>query len=258
MPLNQLRSAELERKSLNVEGLRAKLAFLRQDFESKLNSQVTLDSQLQREETIIKEAQKSIKVTERDEESKNLNFRQQITRLRADLAAKTKDHENVSNEYTSLQNQYKDVSKHYQKLHDEAKHLIYAVERKEHDINILRSKLECTNMDNFSSNNQTIAKLEKDLVESRSEFEKMKEMWMQSQKDLLKFKSKVQELEDKNIILETRRSIAETVVDKAEKTLSLSKNEEFEQKMESAKLYSELKRLKPIVSELQLQNVLCA
>lgn len=42
---------------------------------------------------------------------------------------------------SKIQYRYDEVHLHYVKLYEEAKHLIYALERKEHDINYLKSKV---------------------------------------------------------------------------------------------------------------------
>lgn len=42
---------------------------------------------------------------------------------------------------TNLKTQYSEVTSHYTKLYEEAKHLIYAIERREHDLNFLKAKM---------------------------------------------------------------------------------------------------------------------
>jgi chromosome segregation ATPase len=43
---------------------------------------------------------------------------------------------------TLLQKQYTEINTHYVRLYEEAKHLMYDLERKEHDINYMKATIQ--------------------------------------------------------------------------------------------------------------------
>jgi chromosome segregation ATPase len=86
------------------------------------------------------------------------------------------------------------------------------------------------------------------------EVDRLQQLWVESQKNSLTAKDKITQLEEENSLLNTRLGISDVVKVKSDKGLAEIKNEAFEQKLETAKLYNQLKRIQPVMQELKLAN----
>jgi chromosome segregation ATPase len=81
-------------------------------------------------------------------------------------------------------------------------------------------------------------------------------LWLESQKELVAEQTKFKKLVVENELLHTKLGIAEGVKTKIDSGLQEQKDESFEHKKEAAKLYNELRRIQPILQEMQEKNKL--
>ncbi|KAI8855304.1 hypothetical protein BC829DRAFT_359316 [Chytridium lagenaria] len=94
-----------------------------------------------------------------------------------------------------------------------------------------------------------IAKLQKDLETAKAETDRMQNMWLEAQKENLKSKDDIAKLTSDNLFLKTQLGITETIRGKTVEEVESARKETFEQKMESSKLYAELRKLQPLIEE---------
>lgn len=223
---------------------------------------IPLENAFRREEVIKAEAGEEIRTIERQEESKNLSLRRDITILKTQLDAKSRQLTQMTTDQTVLKIQHTELNAHYTKLYEEAKHLIYTVERKEHDLNFLKAKMNAEeagiyniNLDHSGTISLVFGKLKQELKDSHLETDRLQQLWVRSQKESLKAKDQITELQEENSLLHTRLGISDAVKLKTESGLAEVKNDANEQKWESAKLYNQIKRMQPIITDLKLTNV---
>jgi hypothetical protein len=111
-----------------------------------------------KEEQVRLEAQIEIEHTKREEFGKNTELRHSNAELQMQLQEKNEQlvtfdtylrwfhlwsvQQILLREKKVLNQSYMDINKHYNKLYDEARHLMYDLERKEHDVNFLKAKMQ--------------------------------------------------------------------------------------------------------------------
>lgn len=194
-------TSEINSKSLDIISLKTQLNNLKEHYELRLKTCIPLENAFRREEKIKEDAEIEIMSIERDEESKNLTLRRQITILKNQLESKDSKLTQITSEQKNLTVQFNEISGHYNKLYEEAKHLIYALERKEHDLNFLKAKINEEQADHTGAINLVFGNLQTELKESKKEVDRLQQLWLQSQKESLKAKDKIAELEEQNSIL---------------------------------------------------------
>jgi chromosome segregation ATPase len=99
-----------------------------------------------------------------------------------------------------------------------------------------------------------IASLKSELNSFRVEKDRLQTLWLESQNELVSEQTKIKKLMAENDLLQTRLGIAEGVKIKSDRGLEELNEESFEHKKEAAKLYSELKKMQPVVLDLQEKN----
>lgn len=141
-------------------------------------------------------------------ETKNVNLRRENAMLKMQLDSKNRQLEQVSKDYKSLNEQFGEIKAHYTKLYDETKHLIYSLERKEHDLNYLRAKMTekeagriLIYVDHSGTFSLVLGKLQSDLKTTKAEADRLLQLWIQSQKEGLEIKERIAILEEENILL---------------------------------------------------------
>ena len=158
--------------------------------------------------------------------------------------------------HENLQSRYNDVHGHYMSLYEEAKLLIYSLERKEHDVNYLKSKLtENPEADKNRILDLANLKLQKELNSSKAANDHLQKMWLDTQKETLKCKEKLQKLSQDYATLNSRLKINDVIKVKTQEDIEKINQNEVDAKFESANLYAELRKLQPIVDELRKKNV---
>ncbi|KAL2913632.1 hypothetical protein HK105_206792 [Polyrhizophydium stewartii] len=250
----ELKSADVEKKAMAISSLKAKITQLKSDFDEKMRLHVPVEHAVHREEIVKQQAAAEVKAVTREEETKNIKLRRQNAQLQMKVNETAEKVLHVTQERDMIQEQYQEISAHYSKLYEEAKHLIYALERREHDLNFLRAKMSQKEADNTGTFNLLMGKLRKDLADSADEKDRLQQLWLESQKDALKAKERVSQLEQENAFLQTKIGINDAVKTKTNSELAESKNEAFEQKLEAAKLYNELRRIQPVLDDLRQKN----
>ncbi|KAJ3320092.1 Coiled-coil domain-containing protein 40, partial [Blyttiomyces sp. JEL0837] len=246
---HELAKDELERKTISLSEMKGRLDHLKFDFEEKIRNE-TIMQVAKKEELVRAFAEAEIKHIRRDEEGKNTDLRHENAELRMQLLQSEDKLRIITEERDRIQKIYDDVNNHYMRLYDEAKHLMYDLERKEHDINYLKATVqELNEVDKTRPYQMAVAKLQKELGNAKSEIDNIQTMWLESQKENLKCKNEIGRLSMDNTFLRTQLGITDTVKIKTAKEIEESKQRDFEQKMETAKLYSELRKIQPLVEE---------
>ncbi|KAJ3381531.1 hypothetical protein HDU92_005295 [Lobulomyces angularis] len=248
---------ELHRKNLAISELSNNLERLKVEFENKLRNEVT-EKTAKKEQTIEQLAEAKIKSVTKEHNRDNINLRQENAELKLKMKNLEDQMHSSKGIYSNLKSKYDEVHGHYVKLYEEAKQLIYALERKEHDVNYLKSKLLETadGGDTSRTLNLSILKLQKELNSSNETNDHLQTMWLDSQKDNLKCKEELQNLSQKYQTLQTKLGITDVVKNQTFKQIDEIKQESIDSKFESAKLFNELKKLQPLVDELKQKNVM--
>ncbi|KAJ1560198.1 hypothetical protein HK405_007911, partial [Cladochytrium tenue] len=251
----KLEKNELERKSLSLSDLKGKLERLKSEFDEKMRNEVTTKL-AQQEETVQRRAEQEVAHVRRNEEGRNTELRHENAELKIELHAIKEELRDVQLQKDSVQRLFDDVNSHYVKLYEEAKHWMYDLERKEHDINYMKATIqEMSEVDKARPFQMAVAKLQKELAAAKSENDNIQSMWLDAQKESLKFKREMARLRDDNVFLRTQLGITDTVKIKTAKEIEEAKELTFKQKIENAKLYGELRRLQPMVDEYKQKTL---
>ncbi|TPX38692.1 hypothetical protein CcCBS67573_g10703 [Chytriomyces confervae] len=189
---------EVDRKAGVISDLKGKLERMKHDFELKMRNELVA----KKEDVVRAQAQSEIENTKKEELCKNTNLRQENAQLTLKLQQMAEDNRILQKEKQSLNANYSEINTHYNRLYEEARHLMYDLERKEHDINYLKATLR-----DSSENDATIpyqismSKLQKDMDAIRAENDNVQKMWLESQKDIHKCKNEMSRLKDDNVYL---------------------------------------------------------
>ncbi|KND03985.1 uncharacterized protein SPPG_01433, partial [Spizellomyces punctatus DAOM BR117] len=246
---------ELERKTSTVSELKARIDALKQHFEEKIRNETVMQI-AKKEEQIEAQAAAQVRIMTREEEAKNVNLRHDNADLRIEMRALQTMVSELRQERDAFKDRYEQINSHYVRLYDESKHIIYALERKEHDVNMLKSQIhEHKRVDKSSSYLMELQIVQKELAAAHAENERLQNLWLQSQKSNLKGKESATALEKDNQFLKTQLGITDTIRAKTANEISEAKKEAIEQKLEASKLYNELKKLQPVLDELKTKNV---
>jgi len=113
----------------------------------------------------------------------------------------------VQHERDILRKRIEEINKHYNRLYEESKYLIYSLERKQHDLNHLNIKLASAlggdNPDEILQ--MEMNRLQNDLAKLKKENDKIQKMWVEEREDNLKLKSRYQALQsEKDHLMVTR------------------------------------------------------
>ncbi|KAJ3254091.1 hypothetical protein HK103_007552 [Boothiomyces macroporosus] len=252
--LDQKKDDDLERGVETVASLKSKIDRMNAEFEEKLRFYIPVEKAFKQEESVQINAQKEIKNIQRNEDAKNLELRNDNAKLRMALTAKEDELKILENSFHSLKEQHEELNEQYSKLNEEAKQMVYTLERKEHDLNLFRAKAAEKEEDYKETFHLAIAELRDDLKSSNIEKDRVQTLWLQSQKELVSEQARYQKLKAENELLMTKLGISECVKIKTDKGLNEIKTESNEHKLEAAKLYNELKKIQPVIAELQEKN----
>ncbi|KAJ3278552.1 Coiled-coil domain-containing protein 40, partial [Borealophlyctis nickersoniae] len=251
---HQLAVDELNRKTSRISDLSTKIESLKSDFDLKMRNDL-ITQVARKEEQANAAASNQVRTIVKEQEGKTINLRHENAELHMTLNAQQEQLRDISHDRDVFKSRYEEINSHYVRLYDEAKHLIYALERKEHDVNYLKSKIqERDHGDKTRPLQLALLKLQKDLEASKLENDRLQNMWLQSQKDSLKAKESSGKLNDSNSFLKTQLHITDTIAAKTATEISDAKKEAIEHKLEAAKLWNELRKLQPVVEELREKN----
>lgn len=245
---------ELHRKTVVISDLKSKIHLMKEEFDAKMKHDFIV--QIAKKEESLKESTESqIQVAVRMHERDNTNIRHENAQLKLQIRELEEKLVNAVDSKSKIQYRYDEVHSHYVKLYEEAKHLIYALERKEHDINYLKSKvMENNENDKTRSLQMSILRLQKEVSAAKIANDRLQTMWLESQKENLKTKEVIQTLTAESTFLKTQLGITDVIKSKTLQQTGEAKKEGIESKFEAAKLYSELKKLQPIIDELREKN----
>ncbi|KAJ3047995.1 hypothetical protein HK097_010978 [Rhizophlyctis rosea] len=252
---HELTKEELERKNATVSELKWRIDAMKKDFDVQMRDEVFMQV-ARKEEQVNASANAQLRSVEREHEGKNINLRHSNAEQQMKIISQKEDLRNLRHERDAYRDRYKEINSHYVKLYDESKYLIYALERKEHDVNYLKSKIqERTLVDQTRPLQMAMLKLQKDLQAARNENDRLQKMWLEGQKANLTGKERSARLEEESVFMKTQLHINDAVKEKTAKEISEVKEDAIEQKLEAARLFAELRRLQPVVQELTEKNV---
>ncbi|ORY53523.1 hypothetical protein BCR33DRAFT_654813, partial [Rhizoclosmatium globosum] len=132
---------ELERKTSTVSDMKGKIKQLKSDFDMKMRNEV-IHLAAKKEDQVRSQAQMEIENIKRDQMSKNTDLRHINAEFQMMMKQKDEQLNDLTKEKESLRKSYTEINNHYNKLYDEARHLMYDLERREHDCNYLKAKLQ--------------------------------------------------------------------------------------------------------------------
>ena len=171
---------------------------MKADFDVQMQLHVSVEQCVKREEKIKQEALVQVKQVTRDEESKNINFRKENASLKIKNISNEEQIFHLQLERDVIKERYDEISAHYMKLYDETKHLIYALERREHDLNFLKAKMSQKEADNNGTFNIILGKLRQENSDTEKEKDRLQQLWLESQKDYFKARDRSKDLEQEN------------------------------------------------------------
>ncbi|KAJ3202003.1 hypothetical protein HDU82_007674 [Entophlyctis luteolus] len=253
--LDKIAKEELERKSSAVSELKGKIEALKADFDEKMRNEVIFLA-AKKEEQVKLQAQAEIESKKREEFGKNTELRHANAELHLQLHQKQEQLKDLQNENKVLQRSYNDINTHYNKLYDEARHLMYDLERKEHDVNYLKSKMQGqTESDTAIPLKVELEKMQKESAAIKIENDNIQKMWLEAQKEISKGKAEIKRILDDNIYLRTQLGITDTIKIKTSEEIERARSKEYEHKMEYSRLQSEFRKLQPIVNEYRQKTL---
>ncbi|KAJ3123918.1 hypothetical protein HK098_001563 [Nowakowskiella sp. JEL0407] len=243
---------ELDRKTLNISDMKDKLENMKNEFDRKWKDE-TIRITAKKEEQAIAKVSGEVKNITREQEDRNVSLRRVNAEMKMFIAEQDQKMKDVTDERNTLKRKFEETNNHYVNLYEEAKHLVYALERKEHDVNFLKSKLQDLK-DRSRPYEMSILKLQKELIASKNENDRLQNLWLESVKDLLKFKNELTSISSENTYLKTQIGITDTVKSKTNAEIGFAKAEAIDHKIEAAKLHNELKKIQPAMEELKQRN----
>ncbi|KAJ3119051.1 hypothetical protein HDU96_003226 [Phlyctochytrium bullatum] len=246
---------ELDRKSEKISDLKSKIDKMKNEFEEKIRNELIVQV-AKKEEIVQARAEVEIQHIKRNEEGKNIDLRSENAQFRMKIHDLEERLRVAVLDKASYERCFNEVNTHYVRLYEEAKHLMYDLERKEHDVNYLKATIqEYNEVDKTRPFQMAIAKLQKDLEGAKAETNRMQNLWLESQKENMKSKDDIAKLTSDNLFLKTQLGITETIRGNTMEEVEVARNETFEQKMEASKLFAELKKLRPLVEEYRQKMV---
>jgi hypothetical protein len=138
-----LAKEELNRKNGVVSELQNKLVKIKEEYENKLRSE-GIENYSKREGAIEAVAEQRVLKAERESSTESYQLRHKNTLLNAKIFELQGTIDVFDSSYGTLKSQYDKIHGHYVKLYNEAKHTVYELERKEHDVNYLKSVMSGT------------------------------------------------------------------------------------------------------------------
>ncbi|KAL3899001.1 MAG: hypothetical protein SGCHY_002347 [Lobulomycetales sp.] len=251
---HELAKQELHRKNLIVSELKNKLDRVKEDFNS--NAKVEAIEKFAKTHDSIEVAAER-RVLKAEQEAARDNY--QLRHKNAELNAKLHEMEGriavFDSSYNTLKSQYDKVHEHYVKLYNDAKHIVYTLERKEHDVNYLKSVINGSEeSDQTRKLKMNISLLQKELASSDTANHRLQTMWTDSQKEIFKIKQQLIDSGTDKSILSSKMGINEIVKGKAMEQLEESKKEGMEVKLENNKLVKESRKLRQQVDDLRHKN----
>lgn len=139
--------------------------------------------------------------------------------------------------------------------------MVYSIERREHDLNVFRAKTTEQAESHKEAYNLMLVELKSELETVKIEKDRLQTLWLEAQKQMVNDQAKYNALFKEHdmlqvyIINQTRLGITEGVKVKTDRSMAEIKEESFEHKLEAAKLFNELRKIQPVISELQERNV---
>ena len=107
-----------------------------------------------------------------------------------------------------------------------------------------------------SKSQADIVRLNAELRQAKAEKERLHILWLESQKENLKSKGKLEQLDSDNEYLKTQLGITDTIKLKTVSEIDEARKQTIEHKLENSRYFLELKHLKPEMEELRRKNEL--
>eukprot|EP01136_Pigoraptor_vietnamica_P030541 Opistho-1_new@89947 len=213
------------------------------------------DSTRAQAERDIREIDRSIETMSLEQESRVQELRNLNCVLRVKMRETERTADNVRKEKDALDVQVRHLSGHYEQLYKDSRYLMDTLERKQHAISTLTHQLASVNYDAKTKPLEiTVRRMAKELDDMRAEYEQMKVRWVENQSENVKLGRVNTKLSESESELKTRLHITETIGDRTRQEVDSLKKEVFEQQEDKSRLHAELRRLQPLVQELELRN----
>jgi chromosome segregation ATPase len=137
---NESLERTLAKKTDEIVSIRSELQVLSAANKEAMRFQVNAEQALRREERVQLEAKQEIESIRKDAEGQSFDLRRENAKLTLELGDRKQELVELRRTHAVLQQQYQEISSHYAKLHEEAKQMIYTLERKDYDLNLFKSK----------------------------------------------------------------------------------------------------------------------
>ncbi|KAJ3182075.1 hypothetical protein HDU87_000419 [Geranomyces variabilis] len=252
---HELSKDELQRKSQTIAELKAQIADLKHDFSTRLQNE-TLSHVARKEEQIEARHAADIHTALAAAENTTVTLRHDNASLRLEFIALKETLKKALQEKQIVSERATALDRECGNLDVESKHIVYELEKKEHDVNALRAALvQSKHEDKTNAHQLEMQSMRSELREAKAENERLQNRWLTEKKQSLKRSARNEALEGDKVFLQTQLGITDTIRVKSEQEIAAAKKEAIDYKLESARLSTELKRLHPVLEEMRRKNV---
>ncbi|KXS19575.1 hypothetical protein M427DRAFT_143316 [Gonapodya prolifera JEL478] len=247
---------EALQKQQTVSEMRRKLEMAREEIDEKCKQAAMLGA-AQREDEIRAEAQQQAEATNRELETFNVALRHGKAEAELKVRELLTEKASLKKENGILRRSNELLQSQLNELGEEHRRVDYAYQRRDHDLNLLRSKYEevMHSLDATGSYKNEIQRLKKELADGRAEIARCQQVWQEYQKESIKAKQTIDKLTQDNAYLKTQLSITDTVQQRTGAEIEEARKEVLEQRLEASKWYMEVKKYKQLVTELKERNI---
>jgi chromosome segregation ATPase len=137
---NESLERALAKKNDEIVSIRSELQTLNATNKETMRYQVNAEQAYRREERVQLEARQEIESVRKEGEAQTFELRRENAKLTLELGERKQELSELHRTHAVLKEQYQEISTHYAKLHEEAKQMIYTLERKDYDLNLFKSR----------------------------------------------------------------------------------------------------------------------
>ncbi|TPX37056.1 hypothetical protein SmJEL517_g00860 [Synchytrium microbalum] len=244
---------QLKTREAAVAFLRKRMATLKDEYEHKgfmdANQRAAEREEQARAEMLAENA-----VSNRLSDAQQVRLRHHNAELQMEILQLQTDLTAIKAERDTLRAQVGDVNGQFNMEYEESKKLRLLMERKEHDMNILKAQVAQLGQWDKNPLQPLLSSVKKDLAQVKSENDRLRMMWLEAQKENIKAKDVSAKAVDDYMSLKTQITVNDVVKVKTAAEVDGARREAADHKAEAARLHAELKRLQPVIEQLKRRN----
>lgn len=247
-------AADYNYKSQNIIDLEKELNALKQNFKDSVESESFLKAAKYQEKAEY-EKENEIKTIISDEENKSIIFRRENALLQLELEQQKtiteiaiKDKEKLEKDYKKIDSSHMDIGHKYNRM-------VYSLKRSEYDAQTLKNFIN-SKVDESIAPKLVAQSLTTEVNDLKNESYKFQNLWIDSQKEILKLKEALAKNQKEQTYLGTKLGISTTINEKASDEIEFAKGLAKDFQQDSSKLYNQMTKLQSQISDLKKRNSL--